>query len=179
MVEYILEDYSKAYDFKYVTLRYFNAAGADVDCEIGEKHNPETHLIPLILDVAIGRKEDIKVFGTDYDTHDGSAIRDYIHVTDLAEAHILALEYLKNGGSSDVFNLGNEVGYSVFEVIKKVQEIVGAEIKHSCVARRAGDPPKIIANAEKAKNILGWQSKLSQLDVILKTAWEWHKCKKS
>lgn len=179
MVEYMLEDYSKAYDFKYVALRYFNAAGADVDCEIGEKHDPETRLIPLTLDVAIGRKEDIKVFGTDYETHDGTAIRDYIHVTDLAEAHILALEYLKNGGSSDVFNLGNEVGYSVFEVIKKVQEIVGVEIKYSCVKRRAGDPPMLIANAKKAKDILGWQPKLSQLDVILKTAWEWHKCKKS
>lgn len=179
MLEKILEDYSKAYDFKYVALRYFNAAGADVDCEIGEDHNPETHLIPLILDVAIGRKEDIKVFGTDYDTHDGSAIRDYIHVTDLAEAHILALEYLKNGGSSDVFNLGNEVGYSVFEVISKAKEITNKDIKVTLEERRAGDPAKLIGDATKAKKVLGWNPKLFDLGNILETAWEWHKCKKN
>ncbi|MDY0193865.1 MAG: UDP-glucose 4-epimerase GalE [Aliarcobacter butzleri] len=179
MLEKILEDYSKAYDFKYVALRYFNAAGADVDCEIGEDHNPETHLIPLIFDVAIGKREDIKVFGTDYDTNDGSAVRDYIHVTDLANAHILALEYLKNGGSSDIFNLGNGDGYSVFEVINKAKEITNKDIKVTLIDRRAGDPAKLIGDATKAKKVLGWDPKLFDLGKILETAWEWHKCKKN
>lgn len=179
MVEQILEDYSKAYDFKYVALRYFNAAGADVDCEIGENHNPETHLIPLILDVAIGKRDDIKVFGTDYDTPDGSAIRDYIHVTDLAEAHILALEYLKDGNSSDVFNLGNGNGCSVLEVINNVKEITNKNIKVTLAERRAGDPEKLIGDAIKAKKVLGWKPKLFDLELIIRTAWVWHKCKKN
>ncbi|MEM2538330.1 MAG: UDP-glucose 4-epimerase GalE [Candidatus Methanomethylicia archaeon] len=179
MIEKILEDYSKAYDFKYVALRYFNAAGDDIDCEIGENHDPETHLIPLVLDVAIGKRKDIKVFGTDYDTNDGSAIRDYIHVTDLADAHILALEYLKNGGASDVFNLGNGNGYSVFEVINKAREIINKDIKVTLTDRRPGDPAKLIGDATKAKKILGWKPKFSDLEKILETAWEWHKCKKN
>jgi len=179
MIEKILEDYSKAYNFNYVALRYFNAAGADIDCEIGEHHNPETHLIPLILDVAIGKRDEIKVFGTDYDTNDGSAVRDYIHVTDLADAHVLALEYLKNDGSSDVFNLGNGDGYSVLEVIKNAKEITKQNIKVTLVERRAGDPAKLIGDATKAKKVLGWNPKLYELEKILQTAWEWHKCKKN
>ena len=177
MIEKILSDYSNAYNFKYVSLRYFNAAGADVDCEIGESHDPETHLIPLILDAAIGKREDIKVFGTDYDTPDGSAIRDYIHVTDLAEAHILALEYLKNGNSSDVFNLGNGDGYSVLEVIEKAKQITKTDFKVTLVEKRVGDPAKLIGDATKAKKVLGWNPKFFGLEKILQTAWEWHKCK--
>lgn len=175
MVENILEDYSKAYDIKYISLRYFNAAGADLDCEVGEKHIPETHLIPLILDVAIGKKEEIQVFGIDYDTPDGTAVRDYIHVIDLAEAHVLALEYLIKNQTSNVFNLGNQIGYTVFEVIKKVEEIIGKKIKFKCVGRREGDPPKLIANSEKAKVLLGWSQRYSDLDIIIRSAWEWHR----
>ncbi|HOK63701.1 MAG TPA: UDP-glucose 4-epimerase GalE, partial [Soehngenia sp.] len=179
MLEKILEDYSKAYDFKYVALRYFNAAGADVDCEIGENHNPETHLIPLVLDVAIGKRVDIKVFGTDYNTNDGSAVRDYIHVMDLADAHILALEYLRNGGDSEIFNLGNGDGYSVLEVIECARQITNKDIKITFASRRAGDPAKLIGDATKAKNILGWKPRFFDLKTILQTAWEWHKCKKN
>ncbi len=175
MVERILEDYSNAYGLKYVSLRYFNAAGADIDTEIGENHNPETHLIPLILDTALGIREDIKVFGTHYDTPDGSAIRDYIHVMDLADAHILALEYLKRGGKSDVFNLGNGNGYSVFEIIEMVRKIAQKNFKVTITDRRAGDPAKLIGDATKAKKVLGWKPKYFELETIISTAWKWHK----
>ena len=175
MVEYILADYSIAYDMKYISLRYFNAAGADPDTEIGEWHDPETHLIPLILDVPIGRKESISVFGTDYDTADGTCIRDYIHVTDLADAHILALEHLLDGGNSDVFNLGNGNGYSVFEVINAVERITGKNIKTINTNRRQGDPPRLIGSSEKAKAVLGWKPKYDSLETIIETAWNWHK----
>lgn len=174
MVEKILQDYSNAYDIRYVSLRYFNAAGTDIDGEIGESHDPETHLIPLVLDAALGKREDIKVFGTDYDTPDGSAIRDYIHVTDLADAHILALEHLKGGAKSDVFNLGNGDGYSVIEVISMVKQVTKKDLKVTLVDRRAGDPAKLIGDASKAKNILGWQPKYFQLEKIIETAWNWH-----
>lgn len=179
IIEKILNDYSKAYDFKYVSLRYFNVAGADIDCEIGENHDPETHLVPLILDVAIGKKESIKVFGADYDTTDGSAIRDYIHVTDIADAHVLALEYLKKNKKSEIFNLGNGEGYSVFEVIEKAKEITNKNIKTIIVKARAGDPTKLISNSTKARNFLGWKPKLYKLEQILETAWKWHLKKES
>ncbi len=175
MVEKILNDYTKAYGLKYVSLRYFNAAGADIDAEIGENHNPETHLIPLTLDAALGKIEDIKVFGTDYGTSDGSAIRDYIHVTDLADAHILALEYLQKGGKSDVFNLGNGDGYSVLEVIDMVKKVTKKDFKVTLTDRRAGDPAKLIGDATKAKEILGWKPKYFELETIINTAWMWHK----
>lgn len=175
MVEKILNDYSNAYGLKYVSLRYFNAAGADIDAEIGENHNPETHLIPLVLDAALGKREDIKVFGTDYDTPDGSAIRDYIHVTDLADAHILALEYLQKDGKSDVFNLGNGDGYSVLEVIDMVKKVTKKDFKVTLTDRRAGDPAKLIGDATKAKEILGWKPKYFELETIIDTAWKWHK----
>jgi len=175
MIEKILEDYSRAYGLKYVSLRYFNAAGADPDCEIGEWHEPETHLIPLVLDVAIGRSEGVRIFGTDYPTPDGTCIRDFIHVTDLAEAHILALEYLFDKGESDVFNLGNGNGFSVREVIQKAEEVTGRKIKTVEWGRRAGDPPVLVGSAEKAKKILKWQPKYCKLSVIIETAWEWHK----
>jgi UDP-glucose 4-epimerase len=174
MVEKILKDYSKAYDINYVSLRYFNASGADMDAEIGESHDPETHLIPLILDVALGKRDNIKVFGTDYDTEDGSAIRDYIHVTDLAEAHILAFEYLKNSGSSDVFNLGNGDGYSVLEVIDVVRKVTNTEINVILTERRSGDPAKLVGNPDKAHKTLGWKPKFFELEKIISSAWIWH-----
>lgn len=174
IVEQVLKDYSDAYGLKYVSLRYFNAAGADPDCEIGEMHDPETHLIPLILDAASSKREDIKIFGTDYDTPDGTCIRDYIHVTDLADAHILALEYLKNGGSSDFFNLGNGNGFSVKEVIETARKITGKEIKEVEVERRPGDPPILIGSSKKAMKILKWKPKYHDLSKIVETAWKWH-----
>ncbi len=175
MVETVLKDYSDAYGLKYASLRYFNAAGADPEGEVGELHDPETHLIPLILDVAAGRREDIKIFGTDYDTPDGTCIRDYIHVTDLAEAHILALEYLQNGGESDFFNLGNGNGFSVKEVIETAEEITGKNIKAVEAERRAGDPPILVGSSTKAKETLNWNPKYDELSKIIETAWNWHK----
>ncbi|OEC86725.1 MULTISPECIES: UDP-glucose 4-epimerase GalE [Methanobacterium] len=175
MVETVLKDYSDAYGLKYASLRYFNAAGADPEGEVGELHNPETHLIPLILDVAAGRREDIKIFGTDYDTPDGTCIRDYIHVTDLAEAHILALEYLQNGGESDFFNLGNGNGFSVKEVIETAEEVTGKDIRAVEAERRAGDPPVLVGSSDKAKEKLNWKPKYDELSTIIETAWNWHK----
>lgn len=175
MVETVLKDYSDAYGLKYASLRYFNAAGADPESEVGELHNPETHLIPLILDVAAGRREDIKIFGTDYDTPDGTCIRDYIHVTDLAEAHILALEYLQNSGESDFFNLGNGNGFSVKEVIETAEEVTGKNIKAVEAERRAGDPPILVGSSDKAKEKLNWKPKYDELSTIIETAWNWHK----
>ena len=175
MIEKILHDYSNAYDLKYVALRYFNAAGADVDAEIGENHDPETHLIPLVLDAAIGKREDIKIFGDDYDTKDGTAVRDYIHVTDLADAHILALEYLNKGNESNIFNLGNGEGYSVLEVIECARAVTKKDIKAIKQARREGDPAILIGGAKKATDILGWKPRFADLESIISTAWNWHK----
>jgi len=175
MVEQILSDYSAAYNLRYVSLRYFNASGADPDSEIGELHDPETHLIPLILDAAIGKREHIQIFGTDYDTTDGTCIRDYIHVFDLAEAHIKALEYLENGGKSEVFNLGNGNGFSVREVIETAQKITGKEIKVVEVDRRPGDPPILVGSSKKAREVLKWEPKYDDLSSIIETAWNWHK----
>lgn len=174
MVEQVLSDYSRAYSLNYASLRYFNAAGADPDSEIGELHVPETHLIPLILDVALGKREDIKIFGTDYPTSDGTCIRDYIHVIDLADAHIRALKYLKNGGGSEVFNLGNGEGFSVREVIDTVRNVTGEEIRVTETNRRPGDPPVLVGSALKAREVLGWQPKFKDLSVIIETAWRWH-----
>jgi len=175
IVEEILKDYNDAYGLKYASLRYFNAAGADPDCEIGEMHDPETHLIPLILDAASSKREDIKIFGTDYDTPDGTCIRDYIHVTDLADAHILALEYLQKGGKSDFFNLGNGNGFSVKEVVETARKITGKPIKEVEVERRHGDPPVLIGSSKKAMEILNWKPKYYDLSRIIETAWKWHK----
>lgn len=174
MVENILSDYSQAYNLKYVSLRYFNAAGADPDTEIGEAHNPETHLIPLILDAASGKRENINIFGTDYSTEDGTCIRDYIHVTDLADAHLKALKYLENGGSSDYFNLGNGSGFSVKEVIEEAKKITGKEIVSVEIERRAGDPPILVGSSEKIRSVLNWEPEYSDLSVIIETAWKWH-----
>jgi UDP-glucose 4-epimerase len=175
MIEQILKDYEHAYGIRHVNLRYFYAAGADPDAEVGEHHDPETHLIPLVLDVAAGKRHNVKIFGTDYETHDGTCIRDYIHVTDLADAHILALEYLRVGGSSDSFNLGNGNGFSVREVIRMAEQTTGTAIECVETNRRAGDPPVLIGSASKARNILGWRPRYDDLAKIIETAWHWHK----
>jgi len=174
IIEHILRDYSAAYEMKYVALRYFNACGADLETEIGEWPGSSANLIPLTLDAAIGRREDIKVFGTDYPTSDGTGIRDYVHVTDLAEAHVLALKYLIDGGQSDVFNLGNGKGFSVKEVISAAKKITGIDFKVTDVERRAGDPPELVADSTKAKSILNWQPKYADLETIVDSAWKWH-----
>ena len=174
IVEQILSDFDFAYGLKYTSLRYFNAAGADPDGETGEDHNPETHLIPLILDVALGKRDHIEIFGTDYDTPDGTCIRDYIHVMDLADAHILALENLFRGKKSSIFNLGNEKGFSVKEVIEVASGVTQKEIKVIEGKRRFGDPPVLIASSKIAKKELGWDPKFNDLKQIIGTAWNWH-----
>ncbi len=173
MIEQILEDYHAAYGFKSIRFRYFNAAGCDPDREVGEAHVPESHLIPLILDAAIGRRESIKIYGTDYDTKDGTCIRDYVHVNDLADAHIRGVEHLLAGGDTDYFNLGSGDGFSVREMIDMVRKVTGREFKVVEVERRPGDPPYLIAKSDKAKNVLGWTIRYS-LEDIVRTAWEWH-----
>lgn len=174
MVERIFKDYAKAYGLRYVALRYFNAAGADPEGEIGESHTPETHLIPLVLDAAAGKRADIKVFGTDYDTPDGSCIRDYIHVADLAKAHVLALQYLEQGGDSDCFNLGNERGTSVLEVVEAVKAVTGKEFAVTYAERRPGDPAILVGSSKKAERILGWKAEYPDIETIAAHAWRWH-----
>ena len=164
----------KAHNLHYVSLRYFNACGAHISGEIGEAHSPETHLIPIILQTATGKRDHISIFGTDYNTKDGTCVRDYIHVTDLAQAHILAVQYLVNGGKSDIFNLGNGVGFTVKEVIEKAKEVTGKDIKVVEEGRRAGDPAVLIASSDKAKKVLGWCPEYDSLDTIISTAWKWH-----
>ena len=165
---------ANAHGIRYVSLRYFNACGAHVSGQIGEAHNPESHLIPLILQVPNGQREFISIFGNDYPTPDGTCIRDYIHVTDLAMAHILAVDYLEKGGASDIFNLGNGVGFSVKEVVETARKVTGHPIPAKEVARRAGDPAQLIASSEKAKTVLGWNPKQDSLEEIISTAWKWH-----
>jgi len=174
MVEKILKDYNNAYGIQFAVLRYFNAAGADPEGELGESHQPETHLIPLVLDAASGKRPDIKVFGTDYDTPDGSCVRDYIHVYDLATAHLLALHYLEKGGNSDFFNLGNEKGTSVLEVVEAVRKVTGKEFRVTLTDRRPGDPAKLVGSSRKAKSILGWVPVYEDIDEIVRHAWNWH-----
>ena len=166
---------AKAHDLHYVSLRYFNACGAHKSGKIGEAHNPESHLIPLVLQVPNGKREFVSIYGNDYDTPDGTCIRDYIHVTDLAKAHILAVEYLMNGGESDIFNLGNGVGYSVKEVIETARKVTGHPIPAKEEARRAGDPARLVASGEKARKILGWEPEIKDLADIISSAWKWHK----
>ena len=164
-----------AHGLRFVSLRYFNACGAHVSGKIGEAHNPESHLIPLILQVPNGKREFISIFGDDYDTKDGTCIRDYIHVTDLAQAHILAMDYLMNGGESNIFNLGNGVGFTVKEVIDTAREVTGHPIPAKTTPRRAGDPAQLIASSEKARTVLGWNPQHADLEEIIATAWNWHK----
>lgn len=165
----------RAHNINFVSLRYFNACGAHVSGEIGEDHAVETHLIPLILQVPNNKREHIYIFGDDYNTKDGTCIRDYIHVTDLAQAHILAVKYLRNGGNSDIFNLGNGIGFSVKEVIETARKVTGHPIPAQISPRRAGDPAKLIASSEKARKILGWKPEHAELEEIIATAWNWHK----
>ncbi len=172
-VEKILASYSRAYGLKYTALRYFNAAGAAPSGRIGESHDPETHLLPLILQTAQGKREAISVFGTDYDTPDGTCIRDYIHVLDLAQAHGLAMERLKSGGESAVYNLGTERGTSVREVIAACEKVSGKPIRIREEARRAGDPPRLVASAAKAKSELSWVPAYTDVEQIVQTAWDW------
>ncbi len=174
MVERILTDYDKAYDLRSVRFRYFNAAGAHPTGQLGEDHNPETHLIPLVLQTALGKRESISVFGTDYPTPDGTCVRDYIHVCDLADAHILGLEYLLKGGESAVFNLGNGSGFSVREVIEAAVRITGKSIPVVEVERRPGDPPALVGSSDRARTILGWNPQYADIDTILTHAWTWH-----
>lgn len=165
----------RAHNINFVSLRYFNACGAHVSGGIGEDHAVETHLIPLILQVPNNKREHIYIFGDDYNTKDGTCIRDYIHVTDLAQAHILAVKYLRNGGNSDIFNLGNGIGFSVKEVIETARKVTGHPIPAQISPRRAGDPAKLIASSEKARKILGWKPEHAELEEIIATAWNWHK----
>ncbi|HIS35667.1 TPA: UDP-glucose 4-epimerase GalE [Candidatus Scatousia excrementigallinarum] len=166
---------SKAHGLRYVSLRYFNACGAHVSGEIGEAHNPESHLIPIILQVPNGQREAVSVFGDDYNTKDGTCVRDYIHVTDLAQAHILAVNYLKKGNESNIFNLGNGVGFTVNEVIETARKVTGHPIPAVIAPRRAGDPAILIASSEKAKKVLGWKPEHDSLEEIIASAWKWHK----
>lgn len=175
MVEQVLQDFDRAYGLRSVCLRYFNAAGADPEGEYGERHEPETHLIPLILQAASGRRPAITVFGRDYDTPDGTCIRDYIHVSDLASAHALAVDYLVAGGTSTVLNLGNGLGFSVQQVIDTVRDVTGREVCVEDAPRRAGDPPRLVADAAKARQLLGWQPQYTSLDAIVRHAWNWEK----
>lgn len=166
---------SFAHDLKFVCLRYFNACGAHFSGEIGEAHDPESHLIPLILQVSNGKRSEISIFGNDYNTKDGTCIRDYVHVTDLAQAHVLALNYLIKGGENAIFNLGNGIGFSVNEVIETVRRITGHPIPAKVVPRRPGDPAKLVASSQRARDILGWKPQFSDLEVIISSAWKWHK----
>mgnify|MGYP001108151736 CR=1 FL=1 len=174
MVEQMLADFSKSYGLNYVVLRYFNAAGAHQSAAIGESHDPETHLIPIILQQLLGTREKISVFGSDYDTADGTCIRDYIHVTDLAQAHILALEALLSGEkSTETYNLGNGLGYSVKEVIETCERVTGIKANVEMAERRAGDPARLVASSQKIYQELGWKAELS-LEKIIADAWNWH-----
>jgi len=174
IIEEALMDYDRAYGLKHINLRYFNAAGADPEGEIGELHHPETHLIPLVLYAARGTINEIKIFGTDYPTKDGTCIRDYVHVLDLAEAHIKALHYLMNEKRSESFNLGNGYGYSVSEVIELVKRVTCRDFRILETGRREGDPPELISNSSKAESLLGWRPKYGDLKTIIETAWNWY-----
>lgn len=174
IIEETLKDYDRAYGLKHINLRYFNAAGADPDGEIGELHHPETHLIPLVIYAATGLNEEIKIFGADYPTKDGTCIRDYIHVMDLADAHIKALQYLMDKNRSDSFNLGNGSGHSVREVIEAVRKVSKRDFKVVEAERREGDPPVLISSSEKAIETLKWKPQYEGIETIIETAWKWH-----
>lgn len=173
-VEKILEDYQRAYGLKYISLRYFNAAGADPDGLLGEMHEPETHLIPNLLLFLLGEKKGFDLYGTDFPTEDGTAVRDYIHVTDLARAHVLALQRLLESSRSEFINLGTNTGYSVLEIIKKTEAITGKKVLYKERPKRKGDVPVLLASNEKAEKILGWTLSHSDIETIIQTAWNWH-----
>lgn len=175
MVEQFLRDYAHAYGMRHAILRYFNAAGADPAAETGEWHDPETHLIPLLLDVAAGVRPDISIYGDDYPTPDGTCIRDYVHVSDLADAHLLAQQRLLNGEQSLICNLGNGHGFSVREVVSAAERVTGASIATLMAPRRAGDPPVLVGDSARARRQLGWRPKHDSIDTIMETAWTWHR----
>jgi UDP-glucose 4-epimerase len=174
-IEKILQDYDRAYGLKFISLRYFNAAGADPGGDLGEMHDPETHLIPNILSAILGKKEYLEIYGSDFPTPDGTAVRDYIHVTDLSSAHVLALERLLASSQSDFINLGTNKGYSVREVIAKTEEITGKKVPFRLKSRREGDVPVLLASKERAERLLGWKLRYSEIETIIETAWKWHK----
>lgn len=174
MLEHILAEYDTAYGLKSVSLRYFNASGADPDGKIGEDHTPEGHIIPIIIQQVLGQRESVKIFGTDWPTPDGTCIRDYVHVTDLGQAHLLSLDSLRNGGPTNVFNLGNGNGYSVKEVIDVVSEVSGKPVNAVPAPRRPGDPARLVASSDKIKRELGWKPQYADLRTIIETAWAWH-----
>lgn len=164
----------EAYGVNYAALRYFNVAGAKENGAIGEDHRPETHLIPIVLEVALGQREHLTIFGDNYDTEDGSCIRDYLHVVDLIDAHILAYQHLQNGGASGAFNLGSSQGYSVFEILEAARTVTNKPIKAVVGERRAGDPSKLIASSDKAQQVLGWKPQHDNINDIINSAWQWH-----
>ena len=174
MMERMIQWCDTAYGIKFVSLRYFNVAGALSTGEIGEDHDPETHLIPIVLQAALGQREAITIFGDDYATPDGTCIRDYVHVEDLIDAHILALEYLNNHTTSQIFNLGSSTGYSVKEIVEAARKVTGKEIPAMIGERRAGDPAKLVAASDKAREVLGWQPTYERIEDIIQTAWKWH-----
>ncbi|AZP93073.1 UDP-glucose 4-epimerase GalE [Enterococcus mundtii] len=174
MMEKMMKWCDEAYGMRYVALRYFNVAGAKNDASIGEDHTPETHLVPIILQVALGQRESLAIYGDDYDTPDGTCIRDYVQVEDLIAAHILALEYLKAGNESNFFNLGSNKGYSVTEMLEAAREVTGRDIPAKIAPRRAGDPSRLVASSEKASAVLGWTPEYTDVKEIIKTAWAWH-----
>ena len=178
MVERVLQDVGQAHGLRSIVLRYFNAAGADPAGVIGEWHEPETHLIPLALQAAAGERECVEIYGTDYPTADGTCVRDYIHVVDLAQAHILGLRYLEAGGASAALNLGNGHGFSVRAVIDTVQQVTGRPVPTRTGPRRAGDPPSLVGSAERARRVLGWTPKFDTLEAIVETAWAWHSARR-
>jgi UDP-glucose 4-epimerase len=175
MIERVLQDYDRAYGLRFISLRYFNASGADPDGKLGEMHDPETHLIPNTLLSILGKKPALGVFGTDFPTPDGTAVRDYIHVTDLAAAHVLALRTLLEDKPSEFINLGTNLGYSVLEVIRAAERVTGKSVPYKTLPRREGDVPVLLASREKAERVLGWTPRLSDIETILRTAWAWHR----
>jgi UDP-glucose 4-epimerase len=175
MVETILADFDRAYGLRSVSLRYFNAAGADPQGRIGERHDPETHLIPLALQAVLGKRPPLKVFGRDYDTPDGTCIRDYIHIDDLSDAHLLALKYLWDGKMTTAFNLGNGEGFSVQQVLNAVELVTGQAVPHENAPRRAGDPARLVADSTLARKVLNWNPRHEQLETIVRHAWQWEK----
>lgn len=177
-IERILADYQTAYGLKFAALRYFNASGADESGEIGEDHDPETHLVPLVIQAALGQRENIKIYGDDYPTPDGTAVRDYIHVTDLATAHIKALRRMQDSGESMRLNLGTGQGHSVLEIIESVKRVSGKTFQTVAADRRAGDPPVLVADSSAAQKLLGWKYRYGNIDDIVRTAWNWHSKKK-
>lgn len=174
IMEKMMKWCDKAYGMKYVALRYFNVAGAKSDGSIGEDHQPESHLVPIILQVALGQREKLAIYGDDYNTPDGTCIRDYVHVEDLIDAHIRSLEYLENGGESNIFNLGSSKGFSVQEILGAARSVTGKTIPAEVVARRAGDPGTLIAASDKARDVLGWEPTYTDIKDIIATAWKWH-----